>query len=63
MHCLGDGAFWIQEQVERVFGTKGSYLVDFFHRSEYLSSAAEKCCADKARKWLQERQEEMKKGR
>ena len=62
MHCLGDGAFWIQEQVERVFGTKGSYLVDFFHLSEYLSGAAEKCCADEARKWLHERQEEMKTG-
>jgi len=63
MHCLGDGAFWIQEQVEKVFGTQGNYLVDFFHLSEYLSGAAEKCCADEARKWLHERQEEMKKGK
>lgn len=63
MHCLGDGAFWIQEQVERMFGTKGDYLVDFFHLSEYLSGAAEKCCGDDApRKWLKERQEEMKTG-
>jgi predicted dehydrogenase len=62
MHCLGDGAFWIQEQVERVFGTKGSYLVDFFHLSEYLSGAEEKCSADATRKWLHERQEEMKTG-
>lgn len=62
MHCLGDGAFWIQEQVERVFGTKGSYLVDFFHLSEYLSGAASQCCTDEARKWLHERQEEMKRG-
>lgn len=53
---------WIQEKVERVFGTKGNYLVDFFHLSEYLSGAAEKCCADEARKWLHDRQEEMKKG-
>jgi len=62
MHCLGDGAFWIREQVERVFGTKGDYLVDFFHLSEYLSGAAEKCCADATRKWLHDRQEEMKTG-
>jgi len=62
MHCLGDGAVWIQEQVERIFGAKGGYLVDFFHLSEYLSGAAEKCSADEARKWLHDRQEEMKKG-
>lgn len=63
MHCLGDGALWIQEQVERVFGMKGSYLVDFFHLSEYLSGASEKCCAQEAKQWLKGRQEEMKEGR
>lgn len=63
VHCLGDGAFWIREQVERVFGTKGNYLVDFFHLSEYLSGASETCCAQEAKKWLGERQEEMKVGR
>lgn len=62
MHCLGDGAFWIQEQVGRVFGTNGDYLVDFFHLSEYLAGAAEKCCAEATRKWLYDRQEEMKTG-
>ena len=62
MHCLGDGAFWIQEQVDRVFGAKGNYLIDFFHLSEYLSEAAEKCCVDETKKWLHDRQEEMKKG-
>lgn len=62
MHCLGDGALWIQEQVERVFGTKGNYLVDFFHLSKYLAGAAEKCCIDKTKQWLEEQQEKMKKG-
>ena len=63
MHCVGDGAFWIREQVERVFGVKGNYLVDFFHLSEYLSAASEKCDTEEAKKWLKERQKEMKEGR
>lgn len=63
MHCLGDGALWIKEQVERVFGTKGNYLVDFFHLSGYLSGASEKCCRQEAKQWLRARQEEMKEGR
>lgn len=62
MHCLGDGAIWIQEQVERVFGTQGNYLVDFFHLSEYLSGASEECCEQETKEWLKKRQEEMKEG-
>lgn len=62
IHCLGDGALWIQEQVERIFGTKGSYLIDFFHLSEYLSDAAGKYNPDETKKWLKERQEEIKNG-
>jgi hypothetical protein len=61
IHCLGDGAFWIQEQVERKFGTQGSYLVDFFHLSEYLAGAAEKSGGE-AKNWLRARQEELKQG-
>ena len=34
MHCVGDGASWIAEQVERCFGTQGNYLVDFYHVSQ-----------------------------
>lgn len=62
LHCLGDGAFWIQEQVERVFGTKGDYLVDFFHLSEYLSGTSEKFDDQEGKEWLKKRQEEMKAG-
>lgn len=63
MHCLGDGAIWIQEQVDRVFGTQGSYLVDFFHLSEYLSGASEECCEQGRKEWLKQRQGEIKEGR
>lgn len=62
IHCLGDGALWIREQVERVFGMQGDYLIDFFHLSEYLSKASEECDAQQAKRWLKERQKEMKAG-
>ena len=61
IHCLGDGARWIQEQVERVFGVQSKYLIDFFHLSEYLAAAAESCCREAPKKWLKEQQERMKK--
>ncbi len=40
VHCVGDGAGWIVEQVERCFGTQGKYLIDFYHVSQYLAAAA-----------------------
>lgn len=42
IHCVGDGATWIEKQVNRVFDNQGSYLIDFFHLCEYLSAACEK---------------------
>jgi hypothetical protein len=47
VHCVGDGAKWITNQVDRVFGSQGSYLIDFFHLCEYLSPASEKNDQDK----------------
>jgi hypothetical protein len=41
IHCVGDGASWIVRQVEERFGGQGSYLIDFYHVSEYLAKAAE----------------------
>jgi hypothetical protein len=40
IHALGDGARWIVEQVERVFGAQATYLVDLYHVSTYLAAAA-----------------------
>ena len=61
IHCLGDGARWIYDQVERVFGTQANYLIDFFHLSEYLAGAAINCCNGTSKEWLKEQQEKMKK--
>ena len=40
LHGVGDGAVWITEQMERLAGSRGKYLVDLFHLSEYLANAA-----------------------
>ena len=40
VHGVGDGAPWIADQVEKRFGTQGSYLIDFYHACDYLSAAA-----------------------
>jgi hypothetical protein len=61
VHCLGDGARWIYEQVERIFGSQGKYLVDFFHLSDYLAGAARSCCKEASKEWLKIQQEKAKR--
>jgi hypothetical protein len=63
LHCVGDAASWIINQVERRFGEQASYLIDFFHVSEYLSEAAEEIAGEKKREWLKAQQEKMKQNR
>lgn len=63
LHCVGDAAAWIINQVERQFSKQASYLIDFFHVSEYLSSAAEELAGEKRQEWLRAQQEKMKENR
>jgi hypothetical protein len=63
LHCVGDAAPWIINQVEQCFGEQASYLIDFFHVSEYLSEAAEEIAREKKGEWLKEQQEKMKENR
>lgn len=42
VHGVGDGAPWIVEKFTDYFGGQGSYLIDFWHVSEYLSAAGDK---------------------
>ena len=63
LHCVGDAAAWIINQVEQCFGEQASYLIDFFHVSEYLSEAAEEIAGEKKGEWLKEQQEKMKENR
>ena len=63
LHCVGDAAAWIINQVERRFCGQASYLIDYFHVSEYLSAAAEELAGEKKQEWLKTQQEKMKDNR
>lgn len=63
LHCVGDAAAWIINQVEQCFGERATYLIDFFHVSEYLSEAAEEIAGEKKVEWLKAQQERMKRNR
>ena len=62
IHCLGDGALWIKDQVDRIFGNYGSYLVDFYHVSEYLGEASTYCNTEDPIEWFKKQQTNLKKG-
>jgi len=57
VHGLGDGAPWIVDKFRDNFGEQGSYLLDFYHVSEYLAQAATKIArTDKQRDWTRRQQ-------
>lgn len=63
IHAVGDGAVWIAEQVDKQFGTQATYLIDFYHASEYLAAAALEVAPDSHKKWLHTQQQLLKVGR
>lgn len=62
VHCVGDGARWIANQVEQKFGSNGTYLIDFYHLCEYLGAAAPSCAPDNKEAWLKIQKETLKSG-
>jgi len=57
VHGLGDGAPWIVDKFRDNFGGQGSYLLDFYHVSEYLAQAATKVVPSaKQRQWTRRQQ-------
>ena len=60
LHCVGDGAPWIANQIKQRLGAQADYLIDFYHLSEYLSGAAEVVAGEHKRKWLHTQQQRMK---
>ena len=60
IHCVGDGAGWIVRQVEERFREQGSYLIDFYHVSEYLAKAGEAICRAPDL-WRSRQQERLKR--
>jgi hypothetical protein len=63
LHCVGDGASWITDQVDLQFGTQARYLIDFFHLCEYLSAAGERIAGEGKKAWVQENKERLKDNR
>lgn len=63
IHCIGDGAVWIANQVEEQFGTQATYLVDFYHVCEYLAQAAPRCSSAGHKEWMENQKENLKGGR
>jgi hypothetical protein len=57
VHGVGDGAGWILTQFTENFGGQGTYLIDFYHVSEYLAAAAtEVARPGKEREWRRRQQ-------
>lgn len=61
VHGLGDGAIWVREQMERVFGCQMEFTIDFFHLCDYLSAAADIFC-EKKTEWMRDAKTALKKG-
>lgn len=56
VHGVGDGAEWITTQFGEQFGPQGSYLLDFWHVSEYLGAAAQAIAPRRAEAWRRRQQ-------
>lgn len=62
IHCVGDGATWIADQIEELFGDQANYLVDFYHVCEYLAAASVMCAKQNPVAWVEAQKKALKKG-
>lgn len=62
IHAVGDGADWIRRQSREVFGPQGTFLCDFYHVSEYLGAAAQKCRSRRPDAWRRTQQKRLRRG-
>ena len=62
VHMVGDGAKWIEEQMQQAFGSQSTYLIDFYHLCEYLSSAVKAMPIENKKSYLGRLKSMMKKG-
>jgi hypothetical protein len=60
VHGVGDGAPWIADQMNMVFGLQGSFLIDLYHLCEYLAAASHTCAPDAKESWFERQKELMK---
>jgi hypothetical protein len=62
IHTVGDGADWIRSQSREVFGIQATFLCDFFHVSEYLGAAAQRCRPAQPNSWRRTQQKRLRRG-
>ena len=60
VHGVGDGAPWIANQVKRIFGSKATYLIDFYHLCDYLAAASAKCAPQNPQSWIKQQKQRLK---
>ena len=60
LHCVGDGAPWIANQIKERLGPQANYLIDFYHLSKYLAEAAAVVAGTNKSEWLRTQQQRMK---
>jgi hypothetical protein len=63
MHCVGDGAPWIADQVDLRFGPQADFLIDFYHLCAYLSPAGEKIAGRGKGVWMETQKNLLKENR
>ena len=63
LHCMGDGADWIASRAIEKFEGQATFLLDFYHLSEYLANAAEVIACGQKQSWLRQQQQRMKENR
>ena len=63
IHCVGDAAPWIIEQARERFKEQGSYLIDFYHVSQYLAAAGVVIAGKKPEAWLKKQQSRLRENR
>ncbi len=61
IHGVGDGATWIKDQFDDLFGDRSSYLISFFHLCEYLAEASRSCRPEQPESWIRTQRKRMKK--
>ncbi|MGH9991209.1 MAG: UPF0236 family transposase-like protein [Nitrososphaera sp.] len=62
-HGVGDGATWITNQLDLRFGTRATYLVDFYHLCGYVARAAEVVAGEGKEAWIKEKKDWLKDNR
>jgi hypothetical protein len=64
VHGLGDGAVWILNLFEEVFGagkdSRATFTIDFHHVSDYLAEAALAVAPDQNKDWLHQQQDQLR---